>query len=264
MPADNKARWEIVYDDLRRQIDQHKLAAGDQVPGELQLAELHDVSRDTVRNALRRLQQEGLVTEGKGRLGRTVREWKPLVYRPQSEFRKKPPTVDIFTNLLAQEGREGTQTIEVDVVLPDELIRQRLQLNENEPVAVRRRTSYVDGRPYATDDSYVAHRIVEGSEWMLPASIERGTNQVLAELGHKLVEALDEIYPRMPRRPEVERLSLPTGTPIAELISTAHDEDGQPIQVTVCLLPGDRHVIVYERRRVEESTEEATAEEAAE
>ncbi|MFJ5122970.1 GntR family transcriptional regulator [Kitasatospora sp. NPDC088548] len=264
MPADSRARWEWVYDDLKRRIDQHELAPGDQVPGELQLAEQHKVSRQTVRTALQRLQHEGLINEGKGRLGRTVREWRPLVYRPQSEFRRKPPTVDIYTQLLQDEGRDGTQTIEVGVVLPDEAVRQRLQLSQGEPVGYRRRTSYVDGVPFATDDSYVPLRIVEGSEWMVPGSVERGTNQVLAELGYELVESLDEIYPRLPQAAELERLALPPGTPMAELISTGHDREGRPVQVTICLLPGDRHVIVYERNRRAEETEPETKEAAAE
>ena len=87
---------------------------------------------------------------------------------------------------------------------------------------------------------------------MHDGSIERGTNQVLAELGYELVEAIDEIYIRMPKPDETERLALSEGTPVAELISTAHDASGRPIQVTVCVLPGDRQKIVYQRIKPQE------------
>ncbi|MFF2080595.1 GntR family transcriptional regulator [Kitasatospora sp. NPDC058162] len=246
-----------IAQDLREKIDSGQLGPGDRLPLTRELTKQYSVTGETVRQAIIKLKAAGLVRSVQGS-GVYVREWQPLVYRPQSEFRRKPPAVDIFTNLLQTEGRDGTQTIEVGVELPDEAVRQRLQLAPGEPVAFRRRTSFVDDTPFATDDSYVAHRIVEGSEWMTPGSVERGTNQVLAELGHELVEALDEIYPRMPRPTELERLALPPGTPMAELISTGHDHDGKPIQVTICLLPGDRHVVVYERhKRTEEDSEAA-------
>ncbi|ARF83220.1 GntR family transcriptional regulator [Kitasatospora aureofaciens] len=247
-----------IAQDLREKIDSGELGPGDRLPLTRELTEQYGVTGETVRQAIIKLKAAGVVRSKQGS-GVYVREWKPLVYRPQSEFRRKPPAVDIFTNLLQTEGRDGMQSIiEVDVELPDEAVRQRLQLAPGEPVAFRRRTSFVDGLPFATDDSYVPLRIVGGSEWMTPGSVERGTNQVLAELGHELVEALDEIYPRMPRPAEMERLALPAGTPIAELISTGHDREGMPVQVTICLLPGDRHVVVYERhRRTEEDSEPA-------
>ncbi|MFE2445461.1 GntR family transcriptional regulator [Streptomyces sp. NPDC059426] len=236
-----------IASDLRTRIDGGEFAAGSKLPSTRELTEQYDISAQAIARVVSLLKADGVV-EGRQGAGVFVRAWRPLVYRPQSEFRRKPPTVDIFTSLLESEGRDGSQSIEVETQLPSEAVRQRLQLPEGEPVAVRRRTSYVDNQePFATDDSYVPLKLVEGSEWMTPGSVDRGTNQVLAELGCKLVRALDEMYIRMPRPDEVKRLKLPAGTPIAELISTGHDRNGHPVQVTSCILPGDRHVVVYER-----------------
>ncbi|QDN84347.1 GntR family transcriptional regulator [Streptomyces sp. RLB3-6] len=239
-----------IADDLRALIDTGQFQPGDRLPLTRELIAQYGVTGETIRQAIIKLKAAGLVTSRQGS-GVYVRAWKPLVYRPQSEFRRKPPTVDIWANLLRTEGRDGTQTIEVSTMLPDEPIRRRLQLEEGELVAVRRRTSYVDGQAHSTDDSYVALKLVEGSEWLHQESVERGTNQVLAELGHELVQALDEIYTRMPRPAEAKRLDLNAGTPtpVVELISTGHDASGKPVQVTIILLPGDRHLLVYERNR---------------
>ncbi|MFF5277533.1 GntR family transcriptional regulator [Streptomyces sp. NPDC000133] len=259
MPSDSRAttapRIHEIASNLRARIDAGEFPPGSKLPSTRELSEQYAISAQAIARVVSLLKGDGLV-EGRQGAGVFVRTWRPLVYRPQSEFRRKPPTVDIFTNLLESEGRDGSQSIEVETCLPSESIRQRLQLAEGERVAVRRRTSYVDNQqPFATDDSYVALRLVEGSEWMTPGSVERGTNQVLAELGCKLVKALDEIYVRMPKPDEVERLGLRAGTPIAELISTGHDRDGHPVQVTSCILPGDRHVIVYERTAPQEEGE---------
>jgi DNA-binding GntR family transcriptional regulator len=88
---------------------------------------------------------------------------------------------------------------------------------------------------------------VQGSEIMKPVDIARGANEVLRELGYDQVRALDEFYIRMPSPEEVGRLQLGPGTPVACHINTGLTEDGTPVRVVVNVLPGDRHVIVYER-----------------
>jgi GntR family transcriptional regulator len=256
-----RAGAQEIADDMRALIDSGELKPGDRLPLTRELTERYAVTGETVRQAIIKLKSAGLVRSRQGS-GVYVRAWQPLVYRPQAEFRKKLPNVDVFRSLLDSEGREGSQTIEMETLLPDEPVRRRLQLEEGEPVALRRRTSFVDGEPFYTDDSYVRLSLVEGSEWMTEGSVERGTNQVLAELGHELIEALDEIYTRMPRPHEVERLGLDPKNPlpVAELVSTAHDRAGQPIQVTINILPSDRHVLVYERTRpiAQNSAEESS------
>ncbi|MEJ1197757.1 MULTISPECIES: GntR family transcriptional regulator [unclassified Streptomyces] len=252
---DTAPRVHEIASDLRIRIDAGEFPPGSKLPSTRMLSEHYDISGQAIARVISQLKADGVV-EGRQGAGVFVRTWQPLVYRPQSEFRRKPPTVDIFKNLLASEGRDGGQTIEVTTVVPDEAIRRRLQLDEGELTAVRRRTSYVDNdEPFATDDSYVPLKLVEGSEWMTEGSVERGTNQVLAELGAELVQALDELYVRMPKPAEVERLKLSAGTPIAELITTGHDREGRPVQVTTCILPGDRHVVVYERTKPPKDSE---------
>lgn len=245
---DTTPRVNEIAADLRSRIDASEFPPGKKLPSTRMLANHYAISEQAIARVVALLKADGLV-EGRQGAGVFVRRWEPLVYRPQSEFKRLPPNVDVFTSLLSGEDRDGSQTITVTTEQPDEAVRARLQLADGELVAVRRRTSFVDGEPYGTDDSFVALRLVEGSEWMSPGSVERGTNAVLAEVGHELVKALDEIYVRMPKPAETERLALSPGTPVAELISTTHDAEGKPIQVTVCLLRGDRHVVVYEREK---------------
>jgi GntR family transcriptional regulator len=50
----------------------------------------------------------------------------------------------------------------------------------------------------------------------------------------------------MPTRGESTRLGLAEGTPVAEHVRTSWSADGTPVRVQVCVLPGDRNVVVYE------------------
>src|SRR5699024_10097274 len=68
------ARWTTVADRIRRQIERGELQPGAQITPEAELAEELELSRATVRRALQALTEEGLITGGKGKLGRRVRE----------------------------------------------------------------------------------------------------------------------------------------------------------------------------------------------
>ncbi|MER7316506.1 GntR family transcriptional regulator [Streptomyces halstedii] len=244
-----KPIYQRIADDLREQIADGSLPPGGKLPTEADLREKYGTSaRSTVRQGLSLLVNEGLIVPRRPK-GYFVREMRPLVYRPQSEFRRRPPEVDIYTHLLVSEGdeRRPSQDIEVSIVEASTTVRSRLQLKSTDLVAVRRRTRRLDGEAYNLNDSYAALSLVEGSEWMMPTDVARGTNQVLAELGKELVRALDEIYVRMPTPEEVRRLQLGPGTPVAEHVVTTFAADDSPVQVTIDVVPGDRHVIVYER-----------------
>ncbi|MCF3143755.1 GntR family transcriptional regulator [Streptomyces platensis] len=241
--------YQQIADDLRNRILGGSLRPGDQLPTEAALMEQYEVkARATVREGLKVLVNEGLVAPQRPR-GYFVVERKRLVYRPQAEFRRRPPETDIFTNLVADDGRTPSQDIEVSIVEAPTAVRERLGLPEGASVAVRRRLRRLDGVPYNVNDSYVDLDLVQGTEWMHPTDVPRGTNAVLGELLEaQLDEALDEIYIRMPLPNEARRLEIGPGVPVGEHIATMFSGD-KPVQVTVNIVPGDRHVIVYERTR---------------
>ncbi|WP_146057239.1 UTRA domain-containing protein, partial [Streptomyces sp. SM14] len=81
---------------------------------------------------------------------------------------------------------------------PPQQIRDRLSLGDGGLVAARRRTRTIGDETYNIQDSHVPLEIVQGSEWMSPEDVSRGTNQILAELGYEIVHVLDEILIRMP------------------------------------------------------------------
>jgi DNA-binding GntR family transcriptional regulator len=237
-----------IADELRRLINHGELEPGRQLPSEADLGAQYSASRTTVRAALAALVNEGLVTSESGR-GSYVRERKHYIYRPQEEFRPQPqsPEMDRFMSGRTAEGREPSQVIEVGIVSPPGDVIRRLDLKEGESVVVRRRVRSLDGMPFNINDSYFPLSLAINSEIMSPIDIARGANQVLAEQGYEQVRALDEVYVRMPTPDEVHRLSLGPGTPVAVHMITGYTVDGRPVRVVVNVLPGDRHVIAWER-----------------
>jgi GntR family transcriptional regulator len=205
-----------------------------------------------VRQALGLLLNEGLIVSVRPR-GYFVRDRKHMVYRPQDEFLPRPenPQADLFLTTVAHEGRSPAQSIEVAIVVPPREVAERLQLSEGGRAVVRRRVRAIDDEPFNINDSYFPADLVEGSEIINPADIARGANRVLTELGYEQIRATDEIYVRMPRPTEVTRLQLGPGTPVAVHYLTGYTARDRPVRVVENVLPGDRHVIVYERQKGE-------------
>lgn len=157
-------------------------------------------------------------------------------------------TQDVFlTSDFGIAGREPSQTIEVSIVNPPQLVAERLALEPGGVAVVRRRVRLLDGEPLHSNDSYFPMWVAEGTAVMSPADIGCGANQELARLGHVQVRAVDEIFVRMPTPQEVRRLDLSPGTPVAVHVVTGYGAVDQPLRCLVSVLPGDRHVIVHDR-----------------
>src|ERR1700745_2651628 len=60
------ALWRQVADGIERGIADGSFAAGEKLPGELEIAETHRVNRHTVRRALAALAERGLVRAERG------------------------------------------------------------------------------------------------------------------------------------------------------------------------------------------------------
>jgi GntR family transcriptional regulator len=113
---------------------------------------------------------------------------------------------------------------------------------------VRRRVRSLDGEPFNINDTYYPYEQALHTEVMDPADIPAGSNHAFMERrGYREARNIDEIYVLMPTPEEVARLQLPSGTPVACHYLTAYTADDVPLFVDVFVLPGDRHVIVYER-----------------
>ena len=245
------AVWERVADALRAEIESGALKTGDTLPAESDLVGRHKVARTTVRRALAELTREGRITEGRGRLGRQVRGYKPIEWPlwlyESRDFHEHAcgPGGDQFEITIRAQGREPSETVEPVIVDPPARVCELLKIKPGELVLVRRRVRSVDGVPFQLADSYFRESLVRGTPLMEPRSVSY-PGGLLAGIGHPQARFRDEITVRMPTRAEAEKLSLPAVTPVAEITRIGYAEDGTSLRVMVTIAPGDRHKFVYE------------------
>ncbi|HEY0698087.1 MAG TPA: GntR family transcriptional regulator [Micromonospora sp.] len=249
-PADSRPLYQQLASMLRGQIQSGELAPGDRFPTEGELSGRYGTSRNTVRLALDVLRNEGLVVSQRGRGSFVRSEPRMRYYASLTGSRRKRLEADgrrdTFSQQIEAQGKTPRQVSTVEIVPADAEIAAHLGIQAGESVAVRRRVMYADDQPLQLGDSYYPLAIVQDSKIMDRADITEGTDQVLEDLGHVPTRYEDEISWRMPSAEEATKLHLGPATPVGRLLRTSFDQNDQPIEVYQVILPGDRHVLLYE------------------
>jgi GntR family transcriptional regulator len=249
-PADPRPLYQQLASLLRGQIRTQALEPGERIPTEAELAQQYDISRNTVRLALDVLRNEGMITSQQGR-GAFVRSEPPLKYfASQTGSRRKRLQADrrrdTFAQQIEAQGKTPRQISTVEVIPADSEIASRLSINPETDVAVRRRIMYANDEPLQLGDSYYPLEMVRDSKIMNSADVIEGTDQVLEDLGYVPNRYEDEIAFRMPTSEEATQLYLNPSTPVARLVRISFDQHDKPIEVYIVILPGDKHILLYD------------------
>lgn len=237
-----------VADDLRTKIEAGEYMPGQQLPTLDDLASLYMCSLAVVRRAVDLLRQQGLVTSRRGR-GSFVRE-RPRARRhgierySRSRWQAGRP---ILTAEAEEQGHTAAQVMrELAEVPAPEPVAERLGIEADTLVWVRRRTTLIDDRPNQLADSYYELDVVRGTKIMQEDTGPGGGFARLEEAGHPLDRIREEWSVRMPTGPESVALALPTGTPVVDLIRTTYSTAGQPVEVMLAVLAGDMVSFCYD------------------
>lgn len=242
-------KYRMIAAELRQQVVDGTLGAGDRLPTEPQLVEAYGVSRNTVRLATGLLVNEGLIERVPGRSGgMVVREQLTLTYhasRAEMTPGHWPESDAWFGEVLAQ-GCEPSQDFSVSIeTLPAELA-ERLGMETDTAAAVRRCVRKVNGRPSSLQNTWYPMDLCEKvPELLSPRDIPQGTTRLLADRGWPQPALEDDLVAAMPTPDEVRLLALPPGTPVLQFIRTGFAPD-RPVRVSVTVFAGPRNRVMYQ------------------
>ncbi|WP_197521675.1 GntR family transcriptional regulator [Nocardia sp. 852002-20019_SCH5090214] len=256
-----RPRWKVVYDDLRQQITSGELQPGDKVPPELELAERYTFSRPTVREAIRRLEQEGLITAGVSGIGRTVRT-RDLITWHLTKFELgaySDDPINMVDQWEADAHSDGWGTRQVVAGVEDlpatAAVARYLQCRPGTVLLRRRRLRYV-AKPGVLEqlamiaDTWtpldIANMEIDGvavlrckENVVVPGGIYRA-------LGFRQVHFADEITVRMPEPDEAELLEQQPGTPVGQHARVGIDATGRRVRVLLSVFSGDALRLHYD------------------
>ena len=240
--------YKQIADFLRSSIARGRLHEGDQLPSEAQLMQQFGVARMTIRNAIRLLQDEGLVVSEHGR-GVYVRNRPPVKRLASDRFarrHRKEGKAAFITEAEQVGGSPQVDMIDVREGRPPAEVADRLKLPDDAVTVIRSRRYSLDGRPVETAVSYIPGDIARGTPIGVPNPGPGGIYARLEELGHTLERFTEDVTARMPSPEEARVLNLPPGVPVFRLVRTAYDMEGRPVEVCDTIMAADAYLLSYD------------------
>ena len=235
-----------IAEDLRRQIEDGVLLAGDQLRTELELREKYNASRNTVRDAIKLLTTRGLVETRPGQGTFVVQKIVPFITRLTGD-----PGVgsdgDIYLNEVKATLRTpGASMPRVEIQQVGSSLAEELRSDEGSTVVSRHQERHIDGTPWSLQTSFYPLSLVQrGAVRLIEANdIQQGSVEYLREsIGIKQVGYRDTLTVRPPDTMEARFFGLADDGHIAviETRRTAFDESGAPFSLTVSIYPADRN-----------------------
>jgi GntR family transcriptional regulator len=269
--------YQRIADDLRAQIESGTLARGAQLPTEVELRDRYTSSRNTIRDAIKRLTSQGLVETRPGQGTFVTRSIDPFVTvlsgDPQALGGAEGAT---YLSEVSKRHRRASITIpRVEIQLPSAEVRRRLRVAPNTQVVSRHQQRYIDGIPWSLQTSfYPMDFITKGATRLLMAEdIKEGTVRYLRDaIGIRQVGYRDWITARVPDGNEQALFGLAPGSAVFENFRTAFDQSATPLRVTVTVFRADRNQFIVnvgevpdpEYLQADEADEDDPLEEASE
>ncbi|MGC7093459.1 GntR family transcriptional regulator [Amycolatopsis lurida] len=232
--------------ELREAINSGALARGMKLPSERSLSEEHGVARNTAREAIRLLTEEGLVVAVHGK-GVFVRE-KYRLERSPKRLTRAARAAEKGAFLGDAEANQFTPAVEVEIRTEEAgaEIAAVLGIEKGDEVLVRERVMSADGQPIQLATSRLPRSITAGTAIEQTDTGPGGSYARLEEAGHVLGHFSETVGARMPTPEETSLLQLSAGTPIIVVRRVAFDREGVAVEVNDMRLSGDRYELAYE------------------
>ena len=206
---------------IRSKIYAKELAPNDRLPSEHQLMDEFEVSRGTVRKALKTLVDEGLVVQEHGR-GTFVSE--PRVTRPGTD---KPFS---FAESLIDRGIAfQTVVLEKERIAASADVAEHLHIETGAPVLRLRRVRYAGGKPIMVLDTWTPIDPCPGI-MDLPFDQISLFNAIERTSGKKIAYSSMAYSARVAGKEFARIMQVPDGSPVLNLEQIMVLEDGSPIE----------------------------------
>jgi GntR family transcriptional regulator len=242
--------YQQIADDLRRQIDSGTLERGSQLPTEETLGAQYGASRNTIRDAIKRLISQSLVETRPGQGTFVTKKIDPFVTTLSADpvSGRGGGEGAAYLSQVSEGHRTPYVTIpKVEVQRPSEVIARRLRISPAAQVVSRHEARYVDDIPWSLQTSfYPIEFVLNGATRLLnPEDIAEGAVSYIGDsLGIRQIGYRDWITARPPDETEQRFFGIPHDLTVFELFRTAFDQNKKPMRVTVTVYPTDRNQFI--------------------
>ncbi len=251
MELDKKSFIPLYYqlaDLLRERIADVRLTPGMAIPSEFDLIQEHGISRGTVREALRQLEQEGLIERRKG-VG-------TFVSAPKIEH--ETDRVMGFSRVMQMTGKTASaRLIEMRKYPAPLSISEKMGLPEGENIYLVKRLRFADDEPLLLEHSYFRQEV---GEKLLDEDLTRSIYSLLEGKYHyKLYRSENTLEAQSAKKEEADLLCIEAGNPVLVLRRLVYFDDGTPFEYAKDIYRADRTKFKI-RTQMEQMIEKSLAE----
>ena len=222
--------WAQVLSDLRRRLTGGEFAAG--FPSDAVLMAEYDVSRQTAREAVRRLNDEGLIQRERGR-GSFVRQ--PAIEQPWGAL------YSLFRSIEEQGYEQRSRVIDLSEVADPE-VAARMGLARTTRLVRLERVRLADGEPLAHDTAWLPARVARP---LLEVDFSHTAlyDELSQACGVAPTESTEWINTVLPSPDERRLLDVGARQPVFAIERFTLAE-GEPIEWRTTLIRSDRYTFV--------------------
>jgi GntR family transcriptional regulator len=231
-------------DRLLKEISSGKLAPGQRLGAEREIAERLGVSRSTVRAALADLARSGTIRRARGRAGG--------IFVAERKVERDLTSLASLPAYLRRQGfQSDARVISTAMIKPDAEVAAALGLGIDDLAHEIVRVRLADGERISLERAtFPASRFPD----LLDRSLSGSLYELLAkEYGLEPAEAEEHIEVISAGPSESRLLGVPNGAPLVSISRTAWSSDGEPFEWSHDLFRGDRVRIVVRARSASET-----------
>jgi GntR family transcriptional regulator len=227
---DARPHYRVIEQELRSRIA--RLEAGARLPSEAELCREFAVSRMTVRHAMQRLTEDGIVARQPGRGS--------FVAMPPAH--RRADRLMTFSHEMRRRGRQPHSRLLERAVRPASAAEARdLRQAPGTLVVVLRRIRYADDDPIALETTILDQRCGPA---VLAADLERGSlHETMARAGHALRRGRGTILAATATAEEARLLGLRPGAPLLVGRRVIGNRHGEPLEATESRYAAERYAL---------------------
>ena len=214
LKQDKRPLYLKIKEHIENLIDQEIYEAGDKLPSETAFAKELDVSRASLREALRVLEKEGKIVKSQG-VG-------TFVSKPIPRFKRGIEELFSVTDTIKNEGfTPGTRALEIETKKIDKHLALKMNIQENEKILKLQRVRTADDKPVVFCIDYLNTNI-------FPIDVDDDFSQSLFNLLEnkydlKIKYAVTEIIPVTAKEKLMEKLNVKKYSPLLLLEQMHYD-----------------------------------------
>jgi len=219
-----------IYEKLLKQIRDGRFEENDRFPSDTELVKLFDVSRGTVREAVKLLLQQGYL----------IREQGKGTFVTYKKIEQDPDKLIGFSELMKKHNiRPDARVVEKEIINPTEFLKNLMHLDHQDRLVRLVRIRYGDGQPLIVERSFFNYRLFKP---IFSRDLEQNSifSLLYQHTETRLGEATQRIEAISAGESEHKMLNVSLGTPLLLIKRLIQTKSGDYFQYSEDVYRSDR------------------------